>query len=195
VDGWLARALERHPDLLKALAKQRVADADRRLYTQELLPDLTLEASMLKDARTSPFEDWPDAGDNYKFGAAGKTPLLLMKERGSLGAASAKLESATLETAVTRRDIRAAVLGSANDVLTFQRILGAQAAAVDAARTLRDGEVRRFEEGESTLFLVNQRDRLLLDEAVKLAAFEAKYVGARAALAVALGVPSIDALR
>jgi outer membrane protein TolC len=195
VDGWLARALERHPDLLKALAYQRVAEADRRLYKQELLPDLALEAAFLKDGATSPFQSWAPVEGNYKFNATGKTSLLLMKERGALGAANAKLETAQLDVTLARRDIRAAVLGSANDVFTFQRILGTQNDAVRSARFLRDGEVRRFEEGESTLFLVNQRDRLLLDESIKLAAYEAKYVGARAALAVALGVPSLDAMR
>jgi outer membrane protein TolC len=186
-DGWLARSVAQHPDLLKALAKQRAAEADRRLYGQELLPAIRVEAGALKDAALPYFESWGNVSENYKYGIEAKSSLLLLKERGMLGAAGAKLESARLEATLVQRELRAAVFASANDVLTFERILDVQASAVHQSRLLRDGENRRFDEGESTLFLVNQRDRLLLDEQVKLAAFEAKYLGARAALAVALG--------
>jgi outer membrane protein TolC len=58
---------------------------------------------------------------------------------------------------------------------------------VRQARQLLAGEQRRFENGESQLLVVNLRERLVLDEALKLASLEAKYVAARAALAVALG--------
>lgn len=187
VDGWLAQSLARHPDLIKALAKQRAAEADQRLYSQELLPEIRGEAGILKDGAIGLFEGWPDLEDNYKYGLAGKTSLLLMKERGMAGAAGAKFESAVLEATLVRRELRAAVLASAADVLTFDDLLDVQAVAVRQARLLREGESRRFDEGESTLFLVNLRDRLLLEEEVKLAGFEAKYLSARAALAVALG--------
>jgi len=187
VGGWLERALQLHPDLLKALARQRAADVSRRYYGQELLPDVTLDAALLKDAATGPFDGWPAGGDNYKFGVAGTTSLLLMKERGKFGAAGARQESAGLATTLVRRELRATVLASANEAVTYHRIVETQRSAVAQARVLRDGEARRFQEGESTLFLLNQRDRQLLDEAAKLASFEAKYLGARASLAVALG--------
>jgi outer membrane protein TolC len=187
IADWLVRAQARHPDLLKAAAKQRVAETNRGYYGQELLPDISFEAAAIKDAQTGFFDGWPGVDDNYKFGLAGKTSLLLMKERGAYNAAGAKAESAALETVLVRRELTATVLASANEATTYQRIVAVQRNAVAQARVLRDGEARRFQEGESTLFLVNQRDRQLLDEAVKLASFEAKYLGARAALAVALG--------
>lgn len=187
LQDWLARALELHPELQKALARQRVADADRRFYGQSLIPALSAELGALKDAATGPFQDWPSTQDSYKYSFAGRTSLLLMKERGGYGAAGAKLESATLQAALVRRELSATVFASANEALTLQRIVETQRLAVAQARALRDGESRRFQEGESTLFLVNQRDRQLLDEAVKLAGYEAKYLGARASLAVALG--------
>jgi len=62
-----------------------------------------------------------------------------------------------------------------------------QESAVDYARQLRDGEQQRFDAGESSLLLVNLRERTLLDEQGKLAALEAKRQAAEAALAVAIG--------
>ena len=65
-----------------------------------------------------------------------------------------------------------------------------QRQTVVQARLLRDGEQRKFENGESTLFLVNTRERAVIDEEVKRIALEAKYAAARAALAVAIGEPA-----
>lgn len=190
VGGWLSQAMLRHPDLAKALGKLQQEQANRRFYAQDLLPEIELEAAALRTGGGGLGTGWPDVSENYKLGAVGTTPLLLMKGRGRLDASKAKAESAELEAALVRRDVRLAILVSANDVLTLERILALQVEAVRQARLLRDGEQRRFENSESTLFLVNQRDRLLLDEQVKLVGYEAKYVKARAGLALALGVPA-----
>jgi outer membrane protein TolC len=62
-----------------------------------------------------------------------------------------------------------------------------QQANVRNARLLRDAEQTRFENGESTLLILNLRERLVLDESAKLAALEGKVASARAALALATG--------
>jgi hypothetical protein len=80
-------------------------------------------------------------------------------------------------------DARAAIF----DLFNLERLRERQVANVRNARLLRDAEQVRFENGESTLLILNIRERLVLDEAVKLAAVEAKVAGARGALAVATG--------
>jgi hypothetical protein len=80
-------------------------------------------------------------------------------------------------------DARAAIF----DLFNLERLRQRQVANVRNARLLRDAEQVRFDNGESTLLILNLRERLVLDEAVKLAAVEAKVAGARAALAVATG--------
>ncbi len=124
---------------------------------------------------------------DYKAGLALTTPLLFMKERGRLNAASLRLEQQRVERARVRRDVANAVRIAANDLVTAQRLIDIQRATVAQAELLRDGEQRKFENGESTLFLVNARERLVLDERLKLAALEAKGLGARAELAVSVG--------
>ena len=188
--GWLAQAMVRHPDLVKAQGKLQQQQANRRFYGQDLLPEIEVAASALRAGGAGLFGGWPDVSENYKVALGGTTPLLLMKGRGRLDASQAKAESAELDAALVRRDIELTVLAAFNDVVTRQQLIGLQEMAIQQARYLRDGEFRRFEAGESTFFLVNQRDRQLLDEQVKLAGFEAKYAVARAALAVALGEPA-----
>ena len=87
----------------------------------------------------------------------------------------------------TRRDVGVQVRAAANDVRVLDRLLVAQRTAVAQAAALRDGEQRRFEEGESTLFLVNVRERVVLEEGLKLASLEARRLLVQVELETALG--------
>jgi len=55
------------------------------------------------------------------------------------------------------------------------------------ALTLRNGEQTRFENGESSLFLINSREAKLLDAQVKLYSLRTKYAKARTTLYWAAG--------
>jgi outer membrane protein TolC len=79
-----------------------------------------------------------------------------------------------------------AITSAANTIETLRELLALQSATVAQSRALRDGEQRKFEAGESTLFLVNTRERAVIDEELKRIALEAKMVSARAELAVAI---------
>jgi outer membrane protein TolC len=105
--------------------------------------------------------------------------------------ADQRLDQQTLEQARVGRSVELDVRQAVNDLATTFAVLELQRAAVRQARQLLAGEQRRFENGESQLLVVNLRERLVLDEALKLASLEAKYVASRAALAVALGQPGV----
>lgn len=192
VAAWIDEAVQHHPEVLKAEAKVRQAEADRFFARQGLLPEATLDGAALanRDSTSFFFSGWPAIDDNYKLALNAKTGLLLMKERGKLASSGAKLQSADLARAMAARAIRLEAAAAANALRALDEVAALQRLAVAQAALLLDGEQRRFENGESTLFLVNQRERTLLDERVKLAGAEAKAASARATLAVALGFPA-----
>ena len=101
----------------------------------------------------------------------------------------AKADRADLELLATRRDVTLLVRTAINDLSQFEAQLALQRDAVRLFRILSAGEQAKFDAGESTLFLVNTRERAVLDEEIKLVALQAKYLAARAALAVAAGAP------
>ena len=191
--GWVARAEGRHPDVLKATGRVEQARALRLFAGQQLLPSAEADVSALGAGGSA----WPDGGLAPPFGApaagdlkAGVTlraPLLFLAERGRAEAAALRLEQWRVEAARLRREVALGVRVAANDLAAAGRLLGAQRLTVAQARLLRDGEQRKLESGESTLFLVNARERLVLDEELKLAAIEAKFLAARAALEAAVG--------
>lgn len=188
LDALLDVAARRNPDLLKLRARVEQARAQRAFTTQGLLPLAEAKLYGLSDRdNDTPFWNRDRLDDNYKTGLLVKTPLLLLKERGRFNAAGQRLEFQQLELARAQRDVEIDVREAMFDLANLERLLTVQRSNVRSARLLRDAEQTRYENGESTLLVVNLRERLVLDESVKLASLEAKVAGARGALAIATG--------
>jgi outer membrane protein TolC len=193
---WLALAAERHPDVRKVAARVDQAEAQRLFVMQQAIP--FAELSLNSVAAQSAFGATPPAGTQYGFnrenvvvGGTLRTPLLFMKERGRFAIADQRLDQQQLERARVRRAVELDVRQSVFDLSTTFAVLELQRMAVQQARQLLVGETRRFEAGESQLLTVNLRERLLLEEELKLASLEAKYASARASLAVSIGEPAV----
>jgi outer membrane protein TolC len=190
--AWLADMMAQHPDLRKAQAKLRVNEAEQLLARQAQLP--FAEASLSAIGAREPRESLLDSerwGENFKATLDVESSILFFKERGKAQRAGQKVEFSRLDLDLLKRELAYAVRIALNDVVLYERLLQAQRANVRAASLLRDAEQTRFLNGESTLLTVNLRERLLLDESVKLASAEGKLLAARAALVVAVGNPTL----
>ncbi len=190
VPALLARVVARHPEVRKADGKVAQAAAERSLARQAILPLASAELSALR-AQGSGFElgDALARDGNYKGAISVSSPLLFLKERGKFESTDAKFERAELDARDVRREVVLLVRTAVNDLAQFEAQLALQRDAVRLFRMLSAGERAKFDAGESTLFLVNTRERQVLDEELKYVALQAKYLAARAALAVAAGTP------
>jgi outer membrane protein TolC len=188
---WLELAQQRHPELRRAAGRVDQAAAQRRLQAQQIIPLVEGAAyALAPQTEFGALGEGARFGDNHKASLLVRTPLLFLRERGRFNAASQRLEVQELDATRLRREIALAVREAVNDLATVHATLGLQRLAVRQSRQLLVGEQRRFENGESQLLVVNLRERLVLEEELKLAALEAKFAGARAGLAVALGEPA-----
>ncbi|MBI3789892.1 MAG: TolC family protein [Gemmatimonadetes bacterium] len=185
--GWIAEAERAHPEVTRTGARVRALEAQRGLVAQQVLPLMGLDLALVRagdDAQKGALED------NYKAGAFLKSPVLFLKERGRLGAVNERLDALRLDLARIRREIGNGARSAANDLTAAERLLALQRSTVVQAELLLAGEQRRFDAGESSLLVVNLRERLLLDEEVRLAQLEARRLAAYAELGVALGLPA-----
>ena len=190
VPALLARVMARHPDVRKAEGKVAQAVAERSLARQAMIPLVSADVFALR-GRGDGF-DFSDAiarDGNYKGAISVSSPLLFFKERGRLQSTEAKVDRAELEAREARRDVVLLVRTAINDLAQYDAQLALQRDAVRLFRLLSAGERTKFEAGESTLFLVNARERQVLDEELKYIVLQAKRLAARAALAVAAGAP------
>lgn len=183
----LVEAARRHPEVRKAMAKVREEAAARRLALQRsVIPDIKGKVAALGSKGGAPGLDEADA----KVGASASIPLLWRRERGVLDASSARLAQLTTEEALTMRVVGVALDVALNEWRALDDLMSLQGDVVARARQLQEGEDRKFEAGESTLFLVNARERLVLDEEAKRISLAAKRFAALGKLGVALGRPA-----
>ncbi len=185
---WLELAARRHPDVRRVAARVDQAEAQRLFVMQQAIPFAELSLNSVAQQRQAGLLTRGSRVDeNYVVGGTLRTPLLFVKERARYAIADQRLDQQRLEESRTRRVVELDVRQAVFDLSTVFAVLELQRQAVRQSRQLLAGETRRFESGESQLLTVNLRERLVLEEELKLASLEAKYAAVRAALAVALG--------
>lgn len=186
VEALVAAAQRAHPDVVRADARVGQAAAVRRLAAQQRIPYLSAEVGALD----APGDGIPGRStlDDAKLGLTFRSPLLFLRERGRADAAGARLDQGALDRDRVRREVSVVVRTAAAEVEASERASALQRRVVDHARALVRGEQLRFDAGESTLFLVNTRERALLDEELRLAGLEARRLAAQAELSAATGV-------
>jgi outer membrane protein TolC len=186
----LAFAQQNHPELLKLAFKLRQLAVVRRLSIEMLKPQLDFNYNFLAP-RESPFSaDLLPGGflrNNYKMGFTFAMPLFLRKERAKLAQTNIKIQQTELERTQANREIINSINANYNDLLNFGRNLVVQQANVNNYQVLRDGEVSKFDAGESSLFLVNSRESKLLEAEQKLVDLQFKFAKAQAELRWAAG--------
>jgi outer membrane protein TolC len=186
----LSLATNQHPEILKLEAKMKQLDIERRLSINNLLPRLSVDFKPLL-LPTTPTAGWNTLRGNYKYGINFYMPLFLRKETGKLGATRMKLRSTEWDLQDTRRQLLTAIETTRNDLLAYERLLALQRQTVASSRALLLGEQQKFDQGESSLFLVNQRERSLLEAELKLASYQAKYAATKVAFRWTVGRPMV----
>jgi outer membrane protein TolC len=195
-----ALAQQIHPELQKSRAKLAQLGIERRLLNNKLLPKLTLDYNLLQAGQ--PFNPEKAASlngnylqNNYKLGVSFAYPLLLRQERAKLQLNRLKLRETELDLQQDSREIQTGVRAAANDWEALREQLRLQEQVVQNAGRLRNGEQIRFENGESSVFLINTREASLVSARVKLAELQAKYAQTQATLRwVAGGIDGVDAV-
>jgi outer membrane protein TolC len=179
-----------HPKLQSARAKIEFLNIDLRMKNQYLFPKISIGGSVLgKDWNPLPNESSGTyLRNNYKLEADLSIPLFLREARGNLQMARLKTQQATLAQDIAYIDLEAKVRGYYNEAINLsqQQMLWEQSFA--AYERLLQGEIIRFENGESTLFLINARQSKLLEASQKLLDIYAKRGKAEAGLYWAAGL-------
>lgn len=178
-------ALEAHPKLRSLDFKIQGLDVDRRLKVNQLFPQIQLEYNFLTE---TPELINSYVTQDYKGGITFSMPLFLRKERGALKLARFKLRDAEFERDNAWVSIRNKVYALYNELDSFDRqnVL-IDGIVVDYSRLLQ-AEERKFSFGESSLFLINSRERSLIDARLKSNEVQNKYLMAKAKLFQALAI-------
>ncbi|MFA0961327.1 TolC family protein [Roseivirga sp. BDSF3-8] len=188
----LESAMDNHPELVKVRLKGSALELDKRLYRNQLLPEANLEYNLLSNSDHE-FEggEEPLFFNNYKLGASVSWPIFMRKSRGKLAETQVKIDQNILERSYTSRDVINEITMGYNSLLTLDELILLQEEAVDNYEIMVRGENIKFQNGESSLFLVNSRENKLIEARLKLLKIRADKEKALAELYAATGDPSI----
>ena len=176
--------MENHPKLNNLQAKIEALQVDRNLKLNKLLPKVDLQYNFLSQDYDQ-FENFNTA--NYKAYVNVSVPLFLRKERGDLKLADFKLNDATFERDATRLELKNKVVAIQQEIISLERQIDLINNIVNDYEKLVYAEKRKFELGESSLFLINSREQKLIDSQLKENSIYIKNLNAIANLFNALG--------
>ncbi len=177
--------IENHPKIKSLGLKIDQLVIDRRLKTNNLLPKIDLEYNFLTE---TPEMINSLGSENYKSGLNISLPLFLRKERGDLKLAKFKVRDAEYEYNNAAVTITNKILAIYNELDSFEKQNQLVYDIVSNYDALLSGEERKFSFGESSLFLINSRERSLIDAKLKQNELQNKFFKAKAKLFQSLAI-------
>lgn len=156
------RAQINHPDLKKTEVKIRQLEAEKRLATEYLKPQLNLKYYAINQPINPDGEFSFTIDDNYKLGIDFSFPVFLRKERAKIALTELKISNTRLEQAMLERQISNNLTSIHNHLVNLQSIMAHQKQMVDGYERLLRAELMNLEEGESDLFKINAQQEKLI---------------------------------
>ncbi len=191
----ISYAIQLHPEMQKFNYKIGQLQLDKKLAIENLKPQLNVSYYPFQTYTNGTSDEVAGLfSKNYKLGVSFKSSLFLRKERGKLQLTTLKVKETAYAQQIGKRELSNQVIVAYNELENMELMRNLQQTLVDNAALLRSAELQRFEAGESSLFLVNQRERALLDAQSKLAEMIAKYAFAKSNLYFSAGLqtPSLN---
>jgi outer membrane protein TolC len=187
-DQLINRANLENPSVQSLNIELAALEVERKLKQQSLLPSLNIKANLLNQGYNV-MKNFSGAflQNNYVWGLQFKIPLFLREGQGSYKQAKLKIAETNYELNAkqwsTANKIRAYY---AESILLKEQIAAAQQ-AYNGYTALLKAENLRFQNGESSLFLLNTRENKVIETAEKLIQLRAKYLKASYGISWAAG--------
>lgn len=171
--------LEDHPKIKALDYKIRALEIDRRFKADKLKPIIDVNYNFLTG----------DVGDlntvntgDYKGGVLFRFPLFLRKERGALRLTRFKIQDAQFNYDLESLRLTNKISAGYQELQSLeQQILLIEKITQDYG-TLLNAEERKFSFGESSVFLINSRERSLLTSRLKQIELYTKVFNSKASL-------------
>ena len=183
-----------HPEIQKLNIKINQLQVEERFRKEMLKPVLNANFNFVADGFTNKpiYENKNSFSlDNHKLGFEFAMPLFLRKERGKLQQVRIKQQSTGFELNLTRREIMNDIYAAYNEIRNYENQLRIQQDATNNQAILVRAEQRKFDIGESTLFLINTRESKLIEMRTKVESLKSKYEKALANLAYMAGLTEL----
>ena len=172
-------SLSWHPKLQSLDLKRNYLDLERKLMQNNLLPQINLDYQFLNNS-TAPISQLNTS--NIKSSLKVKFPIFLRKERAEVKLSKFKLQDIDYEKKLQTLSINNKITASKNTINSYYNQRKIAQNIISDYKVLLGGEERKFEVGESSLFIINSREAKLIESQVKDIVLENKLLGAKSEL-------------
>lgn len=185
----VAKAATENPSIKAYNFKLDALEVERRLKFQSLLPVFNFKANLLnKDYYVLKGFNGALLENNYKWGIDFKLPLFLREGRGEYKKAKLKITETNLELNAKRWQVENKVRSYFTEASLLEQQLTTVTSMYNNYNTLLKTEVLKFNNGESSLFVVNSRENKVIEAAQKQIELKVKYLKAKYAVDWAAGL-------
>jgi outer membrane protein TolC len=172
--------ISNHPELKAYTFKESMLKVERRIKNEKIKPKLNVEYTFMNAEPAGIPMEGQQAG--RKLGLDFKMPLFLRAERGDLALNRIKLRDNSFLSTSKKLELGAKFDAFMNEVQQLSGQITTYRTVVENQRLMLQAERTRFENGESSVFLVNLRESSYLEARRKLNQLVGKYYKARAGL-------------
>ena len=156
-----------HPAIVALEYKIRQLEIDRKLKREKLKPQLDLSYNFLGNGLNLAGKDQVLL-NNYSLGLHFNSPLVFRKARGEVELANIKISDSRFKQQQKTLDLETKLLAFYNEYSTTVQQLNTYNKVAENYSVLLDGENERFKIGESSIFLLNSRERKVIEARLKL---------------------------
>ncbi|MBS1780394.1 MAG: TolC family protein [Bacteroidetes bacterium] len=184
----LLDAVDNHPKLASVSYKIGSLKIDQKLKSQYFIPKLSINANMLGKGYYEQFSlSSTQLENNHKLGISLNMPLLYRDAIGGYKASKLKVLEMQAEQNNLILQLEIKVKMYYNEVLSLKNQIETYTKAYENFQRLFLGEKFRFDNGESSLFVLNSRENKVLEASQKLVELKTKWHKSYAALLWASG--------
>tara|TARA_R110002072_G_scaffold125612_6_gene261840 strand:- start:2750 stop:4150 length:1401 start_codon:yes stop_codon:yes gene_type:complete len=180
--------LKAHPSLRLGRFKIDQLEIDRKWKREQLKPSLDLKYNALASANGNDISNNYSV-NNYTWGFKLAIPLYLRKERGALKLNQLKIQDAELDLGQKQQALNFKVQSSINEWQITAEQLQLYQKTLSDYQVLLQGERNLFNNGESSLFLVNSREWGFINARLKMIELLVKNRKARLSTYYSLASP------
>jgi len=162
------------PDLQYYVQKSNSLKLDIKLKQSYTLPKFDLKYQYLTNDLSRFSSD--NLINNHRFGLSFSAPLYFRSSRGELKTAKLKLIENDFETTLKQREIDSKLLALKKQTLAYKEILEMLKNVETGYYQLYQMEIKKFESGDGTIFLLNSRESKYLEAKLKTIEQFGKYM-------------------
>lgn len=167
-------SVDDHAWLRYYYSKQEILESERRLKRQSFLPKLDFSYNFLNKQRYN--FAVPIFRDNYQYGLKLEIPVFLRQAKADYQIAQVKILQNKLDTDLKKREILTKIETYRNEVINYHTQIGIAEQNILNYERLLNAEETRYNNGESSLFLINSRENKLMETQQKILEIRLKFL-------------------